>query len=137
MKFLNSHNEQIRVYRYNINKAISAKGYGQAWPCQVTPDIVLFQKQQHSCWVSRRQLPERLTYVEDNQDILHQVWLSTFKKAMPMVKVMVNIIGWNHGLTRGFLFPLLQIFLDLSPGNLQLAGYVYIYVYLCNACIFK
>ena len=45
---------------------------------------------------------------------------------MPMVKVMVNIIGWNRGLTRGFLFPLLQIFLDLSPGNVQLAGYMYI-----------
>ena len=75
--------------------------------------------------VSRRQLPERLTYVEDNQDFLHQVWLSTFKKAMPMVKVMVNIIGWNRGLTRGFLFPLLQIFLDLHPGNVQLAGYIY------------
>ena len=45
---------------------------------------------------------------------------------MPMVKVMVNnIIGWNHGLTHGFLFPLLQI-LDLSPGNVQLAGYMYI-----------
>ena len=54
---------------------------------------------------------------------------------MPMVKVMVNIIGWNHGLTRGFLFPMLQIFLVLSPGNVQLAGYIYLYS--CNAGIFK